>query len=71
MKDSLINCIIVQLCTKQNYWKNKNNGVKYSKSYKPMVKIIGDGSTPRELATFQSFPEDFIFVEVRNGSLLK
>ena len=25
-----------------------------------MVKIIGDGSTPRELATFQSFPEDFI-----------
>ena len=56
---------------KQNYWKNKNNGVKYRKSYRPMVKIIGEGSTPRELATFQSFPEDFIFVEVRNGSLLK
>ena len=36
-----------------------------------MVKINGEGLTPRELATFQSFPEDFIFVEVRNGSLLK
>lgn len=36
-----------------------------------MVKINGEGLTPRELATFLSFPEDFIFVEVRNDSLLK
>ena len=36
-----------------------------------MVKINGEASTPRELAIFQSFPEDFIILEVRNGSLLK
>ena len=36
-----------------------------------MVKINGEGSIPRELSTFQSFLENFIFVEVRNGSLLK
>ena len=29
---------------KTNYWKNKNYSVKYSQSYKPIVKINGEGS---------------------------
>ena len=36
-----------------------------------MVKINREGLTPRELATFLSFSEGFILVEVRNDSLLK